>query len=123
MLTKLGLGVLAGVLVLAMSIADADAKKVRGTETCDADKVDRTIQGKKYSCTHCSNSICDEINGQLVNCGIEHNYKDCEEKQASRTGTEILQSLPELTLEPVKPPKRPKVFQTPGTVGGATMSQ
>lgn len=123
MITKLGLGLLAGVLALGMAIGDAEAKKVRGAQTCDAGKVDRTIQGKNYSCTHCSNSICDEINGQLTNCGIEHTYKDCEEKQASRTGSEILQSLPVLTLDPGKTldpdttPTRPKVFQVPGTIG------
>lgn len=123
MIAKLSLGLLAGVLALGMSIADADAKKIRGTQTCDADKVDRTIQGKKYSCTHCSNSICDEINGQLANCGIEHTYKDCEEKQAARPGAEILQTLPDLTLDPGKLPTKPRVFQNPGTIGGATMSQ
>lgn len=117
MTRKLGLIVLASVLALGLSIPDADAKKVRGTQTCDADKVDRTIQGKKYSCTHCSNSICDEdANGQLANCGIEHTYKDCEEKAASRTQG-LMQSFPEdMVLDPGPKVRKPKVFQTPGTL-------
>ena len=71
---------LAAVLFFALSISAAEAAKVRGAQTCEAAKVDHKIGDKTYSCTHCTNSICDDVGGQLSNCGIEHTYKDCVEK-------------------------------------------
>jgi hypothetical protein len=97
----LALAPLAGALLLAVSLPAAEAKPVRGTQTCDPGKVDHKIGDQMYSCTHCSNSICEEVNGQLTNCGIEHTYKDCTAK-ASVVNGGLFQTLPSktMTLDP-----------------------
>jgi hypothetical protein len=121
MFQKLATAAVASVFLLAMSVTDAEAKKIRGTQTCDAQKVDRKIGDKNYSCTHCSNSICDDVNGQISNCGIEHTYKDCEEKTAAKTGTTILQTQPDLMLDPGKQgtKKLLPAVKAPGTLAPA----
>jgi hypothetical protein len=97
MTRNLAAALLAGGLLFALSLPAAEAKPVRGTQTCEAKKVDHKIGDKNYSCTHCTNSICQENNGVLSGCGTEHTWKDCEEKKALIR--QLLQTVPDLKLD------------------------
>ena len=78
----------------------AVAEPVKGTETCTAEKNNRTINGKKYVCstkcttpvtnTTCKNGACST---SVYN---EVTYKDCEEAPATIKG----QLLQQFTIQP-----------------------
>jgi hypothetical protein len=119
---KYGIVMLACAGLLALSGSEAFAEKVRGTETCTAEKNERTINGKKYICgTKCTTPVTDTTCNP--NCSTTvHNevtYKDCEEKAAAISGGAKGAMQPKLpgALDrgervPAKPGKVPQQYRT-----------
>ncbi|MBX6324234.1 MAG: hypothetical protein IRY94_20670 [Rhodospirillaceae bacterium] len=124
---KAGLAMLAGVLVLTLAASDAAAEKVRGKESCVAEKNDRTINGKKYTCsTKCTTPVTDTTcTGGACSTTVynEVTYKDCEEKAVKG----VRGQLQQLTIQPqvMSPGTQATTPVRPGPVikGTGTMLQ